>query len=162
MGRDLSSLDITVLKGVGPKVRDLLNKLGILNIRDALLYLPFRYEDRRDISEIVNASDGVSQNFIGKVVSSDLLQGGKIVKFNPRNMRSGKGRGKSLYIVDVVINDGTGLIKCKWFNQPWLAGKFKKGAKVFVSGKVKRTRWAPHFEIDNPVFDFIVDKSEKP
>ncbi len=169
MGRDLSSLDISVLKGVGPKVRDLLNKLGILNVRDALTHLPFRYEDRRDISEIVNASDGATQNFIGNVASSDLLdlsQGGKIVKYNPRGSRTpfrGRGRGgRSSLLVEVVVSDGTGLIKCKWFNQPWLAGKFKKGAKVFISGKVKRTRWAPHFEIDNPVFDFIDEKNDKP
>jgi ATP-dependent DNA helicase RecG len=165
MGRALSSLDISVLKGVGPKVRDLLSKLGILNIRDALLYLPFRYEDRRDISEIINASDGAQQNFIGKVASSDLLdlsQGGKHVRYDPRQTRSYKGRGRSRYMTEIVVNDGTGLIKCKWFNQPWLAGKFKKGTQVFVSGKVKRTRWAPHFEIDNPVFDLIEEKPEKP
>ncbi|KKK71362.1 hypothetical protein LCGC14_2914660, partial [marine sediment metagenome] len=165
MGRDLSSLDITVLKGVGPKVRDLLGKLGILNIRDALLYLPFRYEDRRDISEIINASDGATQNFTGKVVSScllDLSQGGREVKYDPKRMRVHKGRGgRSRLLVELVVNDGTGLIKCKWFNQPWLAGKFKNGAKVFISGKVKRTRWAPHFEIDNPVFDFLDEKAEK-
>ncbi|MCK4911533.1 MAG: DEAD/DEAH box helicase, partial [Thermodesulfovibrionales bacterium] len=168
MGRDLSSLDITVLKGVGPKVRDLLNKLGILNIRDALTHLPFRYEDRRDISEMINASDGAVQNFIGKVVSSELLdlsQGGKPVKYDPRGSRTpfrGRGRGgRSSLLVEAVVNDGTGLIKCKWFNQPWLAGKLRKGAKVFVSGKVKRTRWAPHFEIDNPVFDLIDEKPEK-
>jgi len=165
MGRDLSSLDITVLKGVGPKVRLLLSKLGILNVRDALTHLPFRYEDRRDISEIVNASDGATQNFIGNVVSSDLLdlsQGGKIVKYDPRRMRVSRGRGRSRLLVEVVVNDGTGLIKCKWFNQPWLAGKFKKGSKAFVSGKVKRTSWAPHFEIDNPVFDLLDDKAETP
>ncbi len=168
MGRDLSSLDISVLKGVGPKLAGLLGNLGVDTVRDALLYLPFRYEDRRDISEIINASDGATQNFAGKVASSELLdlsQGGKIVKFDPRGSRTpfrGRGRGgRSSLLVEVVVNDGTGLIKCKWFNQPWLAAKFKIGSKVFVSGKVKRTRWAPHFEIDNPVFDFIDTELEK-
>ena len=165
MGRDLSNLNVSALKGVGPKVADLLAKVGVSTILDALLYLPFRYEDRSDISNMINASDGATQNFIGKVVSSDLLdlsKGGRSVKGDSKTPYKGSRGGRGHLLAEAVINDGTGLIKCKWFNQPWLAAKFKSGSRVFISGKVKRTRWAPHFEIDNPVFDFLDIESEQP
>ena len=43
--QDLQS--IQSLKGVGPKSASFLNNLGIFTIPDAVMHLPFRYEDRR-------------------------------------------------------------------------------------------------------------------
>lgn len=42
------NLPIQYLKGVGPKKANLLKKLGIQTVKDALYYLPSQYEDRRN------------------------------------------------------------------------------------------------------------------
>tara|TARA_B100000900_G_scaffold261790_1_gene223121 strand:+ start:2464 stop:2610 length:147 start_codon:yes stop_codon:yes gene_type:complete len=38
--------NITEIKGVGPKVKEELNKIGINYIQDALFLLPKKYENR--------------------------------------------------------------------------------------------------------------------
>ena len=37
---------INKIKGVGPKISELLGNLGIFNVEDALFHLPYKYEDR--------------------------------------------------------------------------------------------------------------------
>ena len=47
--------NITEIKGVGPKVREELNKIGINYIQDALFLLPKKYEIRA-------AGEGIRRN----------------------------------------------------------------------------------------------------
>jgi len=48
----LSQYPITELKGVGPKMAERLQKLGIATVQDMLFHLPLRYEDRTRIYAI--------------------------------------------------------------------------------------------------------------
>mgnify|MGYP002638608710 CR=1 FL=1 len=43
---------ITELKGVGPKLAEQLHKLQIRSLADLFFHLPFRYEDRSQITPI--------------------------------------------------------------------------------------------------------------
>ena len=47
------SLDdpLQFIKGVGPKRADLLKKLNLKTVSDALFYLPFRYDDRSQVKK---------------------------------------------------------------------------------------------------------------
>jgi ATP-dependent DNA helicase RecG len=49
---------IQYCKGIGPKRAALFQKLGIATIEDALLYLPWRYEDRGNLKKIGRLSYG--------------------------------------------------------------------------------------------------------
>jgi ATP-dependent DNA helicase RecG len=90
---------LQVIKGVGPKLSELLAKRGVRNVEDALYLLPHRYEDRREVRAIVRLRSGVTEVFSGKVLSAD--------------MTATKG-GRRFF--EVVVADDTGSVTLKWFN----------------------------------------------
>src|SRR3989304_8831642 len=55
------------LKGVGPKRAAQLEALGLNTVEDLLYHLPFRYEDRRHIKKIRQATVGREESFIGRL-----------------------------------------------------------------------------------------------
>jgi ATP-dependent DNA helicase RecG len=90
---------LQVIKGVGPKLSDLLAKRGVNNVEDALYLLPHRYEDRRQLQSIARLRPGLTEVFSGKVLSAD--------------MTATKG-GRRFF--EVVVADDTGSVTLKWFN----------------------------------------------
>lgn len=145
MGRNLSEFPIQYIKGVGPQRTKLLNILGIKTAEDALYYLPYRYEDRKNIKKISNLRYGQLETVIGKVIAADVI---KLPKSN-------------LKIFELTVSDGSGLIKGKWFNQPFLKKNFEIGQEVVLSGVVKRNPyWGIGFEFDNPEYEFLTNDSD--
>ena len=65
-------LPVTRLKGVGPRVAEKLQKLGIEYIEDLLFHLPFRYEDRTNIIPIGSLRPGESVVIQGQVELSEI------------------------------------------------------------------------------------------
>jgi len=88
-----------VIKGIGPKLSELLSKRGVNNVEDALYLLPHRYEDRREVRTIAALRPAMTEVFSGKVLSAD--------------MTSTKG-GRRFF--QVVVGDDTGSVTLKWFN----------------------------------------------
>ncbi|MFT7651694.1 MAG: ATP-dependent DNA helicase RecG [Candidatus Azotimanducaceae bacterium] len=66
---------ITTLKGVGPKLEQTLNKLGIYRLIDLLIHLPFRYQDRTQITTIASIQAGQSYLVEGEVTSVSVVYG---------------------------------------------------------------------------------------
>ncbi len=112
--------DLTVLQGVGPRHAETLAQLGMKTLGDMLYYFPRRYEDYSQLKPIKSL-------FYGDVVT--VL--GTIQSVHSRPIRSGK-----MTIIEVVISDTTGSLRLSYFNQPWLANRFKQGDAIAVSGKV--------------------------
>jgi ATP-dependent DNA helicase RecG len=56
---------------------------------------------------------------------------GTIQSVHTRPIRGGKAT-----IIETVISDGTGGLRLSYFNQPWLANRFKQGDAISVSGRV--------------------------
>jgi ATP-dependent DNA helicase RecG len=137
---DLST-PIQYVKGVGPERSKVFARLGIKQIKDALFYLPFRYEDRSSFSKIVNLEIGKTSVIIGNVLKSDIII--------PNAKRS------PIKIFELIVSDGSGIIRAKWFNQTYLQKIFKKGQKVVIYGTVRYDRMG--FEIINPEYE-ILDK----
>ncbi len=111
---------ITVLQGVGPKHAETLTSLGMKTLGDMLYYFPRRYEDYSQLKPIKDL-------FYGNIVT--VL--GTIQSVHTRPIRGGKSS-----IIEVVISDGTGALRISYFNQPWLANRFKQGDAISVSGKI--------------------------
>ncbi len=144
MGKSLPELKVQYIKGVGPRKAELLGKLNIRSIWDALLYFPVRYEDRRNIRKIRDTRAGEFETVAGRVLSSDL-----------KKIRRG------LSIFELTVTDGTGVIKGKWFNQPYLKKVFKSGRTVVLSGTVKYGWRGAGLEIENPDYEFVEGEEDQ-
>jgi ATP-dependent DNA helicase RecG len=66
---DWSAQGVRYLKGVGPRVAEKLEKLGIRTQRDLLFHLPLRYEDRTEVTAI-----GALQAGQRSLVQAEVLQ----------------------------------------------------------------------------------------
>ncbi len=78
---------------------------------------------------------------------------GKIVSMNVARIP-----GRNFKIFELVVSDGTGSLKGKWFNQPFMKKNFSLGREVILSGAVKRNPYrGAAFEMDNPEYEFTDD-----
>jgi ATP-dependent DNA helicase RecG len=113
---------LTVLQGVGPRHAETLRKLGLQNLGDMLYYFPRRYEDYSQLKTIKSLWYGEQVTVIGTV----------------QNVTSRPIRGGKQTIIEVIISDGTASLRLSYFNQPWLANRFRQGMAISVSGKVEQ------------------------
>lgn len=94
-------MKLTDIKGVGKKKEQLLYTLGIKNVNDLLKYLPMRYEDRSNLTEIVDAKEGIKSYFELEIISISktyFYQGNKSIS-------RAKARDKSSDIDLIWYND---------------------------------------------------------
>ncbi len=142
---NILSTPIQYIKGVGPRLAELLKKKGIVTIEDALYFIPRDYEDRRNIKQISKARVGEKETLKGKIVGLSL------VSYNRRK------------VLEIIIGDETGAIIAKWFNfnQPYLnylKKRFKPGQVVIVSGKVEAFRYRK--EMSHPDIEVIENEED--
>lgn len=117
------STPLRFLKGIGPKRAAQLERLGLRTVEDLLYHLPFRYEDRRRILEIRQATAGREDSFVGKLVSLEK-------KYIPRRRRQ---------IMLGTLVDGTGALGLVWYRAtPYIAKGLEKGQTLLIHGKVER------------------------
>lgn len=145
MRSDTSALPVQHLAGIGPKRADLLNRLNISTVKDLLYYLPFRYEDRRNIRNIKNLISGRLETVSVKVVSM------KTVRLPKRRLN----------LFELIVTDSSGLLKAKWFNQPYLQKNFSEGQNLILSGIAKRSSCGrAGFEMECPEYESAEDNNE--
>lgn len=113
--------EVMYLKGVGPKMAELLERLGIANLNDLINHLPFRWEDRTQVFTPDTAPEGEN------VVIRGLL--GKTGVRSPR---------KGMTIITCPLHTEEGIVDLVWFNQKWVLNGLKKGAEVYCYGKFER------------------------
>ena len=56
------------LKGVGPKIQEKLNKLGIYQVEDLLFHIPSKYLDKTTISPIFDLKENQSALVQGEII----------------------------------------------------------------------------------------------
>jgi ATP-dependent DNA helicase RecG len=129
-------------KGIGPKRAELLGKLGIITVEDALFTLPWRYEDRGNLKKISRLTYGSYETVSGEVISAEVV----------------KTKRKWVKVFELVIKDGSGVLVGSWFNQPFMQKAFRTGQKVILSGIVKANSYkAGRPQIDNPDYEILDD-----
>jgi ATP-dependent DNA helicase RecG len=112
--------DAMYLKGVGPSIGARLHKLGIHNVRDLILHLPRRWEDRTQIRPIGTLRPGAAEAVAGKLGA----------------MRS-KSPKRGMTIAQFPLRDATGTVWLTWFNQPYALKGLQEGQSVLAFGKVE-------------------------
>jgi len=107
------------LPGIGPAMSQKLSRLNISTIFDLLYHLPFRYEDRSDITPVARLRVGETSTVIGTLsaLKNAYTRGGKIIQ---------KG----------LFSDSSGSITVVWFNQSFLTRTLKPGDKFGLWGKI--------------------------
>ncbi len=138
MESNASAPGIERARGIGPQRARILARIGIRTINDALLCLPRRYEDRSNLCTIACIQEGRFATIRGTVIASAV-----------------KPLRRGLRIFELTVNDGTGLIRAKWFNQPYLKRNFRIGQDVILSGTPRRNPYAGGFELDGPEYETV-------
>ena len=111
--------NIAEIKGVGPEVKEELNKIGINYIQDALFLLPKKYENRTKLTSIKDLVPGEAFQFEGEILESKTIFPGR---------RSFMAR----------ISDGTGFLQIRLFYFSYAqANAFKVGLHVRGYGVVR-------------------------
>jgi ATP-dependent DNA helicase RecG len=129
-------------KGIGPKRAELLKKLGIATVEDALSYLPWRYEDRGNLKKIGRLTFGSYETVSGEVVSAEVVS----------------TKRQRVKVFELLITDKSGMLIGSWFNQPFMKKTFKPGQKVILSGVVKANPYKGGIpQIDNPDYEIMDD-----
>lgn len=132
---------VTVLRGVGADRNALLARLGIRTIGDLLLHPPRRYEDRRRFVSIRELHEGVPATIRGRVVALGV-----------NRFRSGKS------VFQLVVDDGTARLHCRWWNLPFLERAFTVGEELLVFGRPHSLRPCT---VDHPETEKIVAGEEE-
>ncbi|MGA2087197.1 MAG: ATP-dependent DNA helicase RecG, partial [Terracidiphilus sp.] len=140
----MPGLDTPVMyvKGVGPKVAEMLGLKGIQTAEDLLYHLPFRYEDRQNPRSLDELVPDETASVIAEVRGSALL------------------RTRRMPIFELTVGQGRRALKCIWFNAAYLEGKFHAGQTVAVYGKVEPSRSSQNFKMIQPQFEVLPDASD--
>lgn len=109
----------TTLRGVGPERGALLARLEIHTVQDLLLHRPSRHEDRRRVARIGDLRLGQPAIVHGTVVACGT-------KWFHHHTKS---------IFEIILEDGSGRLCCRWWNLPYLEKYFRVGDCVLAFGK---------------------------
>ena len=132
---------LTVVKDVSTRRAALLERCGVRTLFDALRYFPFRYENYTEIQRPDQIEDG-----------KEALCYGRVCHIEQRKTRGRKG---SLVITKVTIENVGSYATGVFFNQKWMAERFKDGGKVLFHGIAKRARFG--LEFNNPTVYYLDD-----
>ena len=111
---------------------------GLQTVEDILYHLPFRYEDRREVKNIDQATIGEEETFVGTLA---VIQ----KKYNPRR--------RSQVLIG-QLTDQSGALGLVWYRAPsYLVNALIPGRRLAVHGKVEagmgrlRQLVHPEFEV---------------
>jgi ATP-dependent DNA helicase RecG len=136
------STPVQYVKGVGPRIGEILAAKGILTVGDLLYYLPFRYEDRLNPRGIGELRAGEMATVIGEVRNSGLF------------------RTRRMPIFQLTVGQGRSRLKCLWFNATYLQDKFKPGQMIALYGKVEEDSHSRELQIVQPQFEVLGDPGD--
>ena len=136
------STSVQYVKGIGPRLAEVLGAKDIHTVDDLLHYLPFRYEDRLNPRGIPELRAGEMATVIAEVRTSGLFRTRRMPIFQ---MTAGQGRSR---------------LKCIWFNAAYLRDRFKPGQLVALYGKLEQERSGGELQLVQPQFEILGDSDQ--
>ncbi len=106
-----------------------LGRLGITTPREALWYLPFRYDDFSDLRPIAQLTPDEKQSARVSV---------EAVRIEP-------GFGRRPQRVIAQLTDPSGTAEAIWFGRRYVERRLQVGDEIIVSGKVSQRGWRVQF-----------------
>ncbi len=115
--------ELETIEGVGPKTKELLNKIKIYTVEDLLNYYPYRYDiiKRSDLS---NLSDG------DKIIIDGIVEG------QPTTIYINKSLKKMIF----RISTKTMILNVTLYNRTHLYSDLKSGKEVTIIGKYNKLK----------------------
>src|SRR5713101_3180992 len=136
------STPVQYVKGIGPRLAEVLGAKGIATVDDLLHYLPFRYEDRLNPRSVAELRAGEMATVIAEVRNSGLF------------------RTRRMPIFQLTVGQGRTKLKCIWFNAAYLQDRFQAGQMLALYGKVEEDRDG-ELQIVQPQFEILGDINEE-
>lgn len=125
--------DVSIIKGVGEKSRELLRKCGIFSVIDLILYFPRDYDSAKCTSNVMELEKG-----------EKAIVKGRYIK-NEGSFRSKNGK----VITKLLFTDGNGIFRGTWFNMPYIFKNFKLETEYLLMGKINIVKG--EVSIDSPI-----------
>jgi ATP-dependent DNA helicase RecG len=120
--------------GLRPRIRALLERLGIVTVHDLLRHFPHRYEDLRSalpIAQLRAAPQGEEVNAMGEVVRVEHVRLRRPVRSK----------------ITAILRDGSGELQAVWFGRPYVASQLHPGLRVFVRGRLSLSLAGPSINV---------------
>ena len=136
------STPVQFVKGIGPRLAEVLAGKGLATVDDLLHYLPFRYEDRLNPRSVAELRAGEMATVIAEVRNSGLF------------------RTRRMPIFQLTVGQGRTRLKCIWFNASYLQDRFQAGQMVALYGKVDQDRDGG-LQIVQPQFEILGDVNDE-
>jgi ATP-dependent DNA helicase RecG len=117
----LSALDqpVTAVRYVDAPRAEALGRLGVVTVGDLLRHYPHRWLDLRTTAPLGSLPLGIEATAVGTVH--------EVIVKHPK---------PRLSITEVALVDDSGVLVGVWFNQPYLAQRFRPGDRVAFAGTV--------------------------
>jgi len=131
------STPVQFVKGIGPRIAEMLAAKGISVVEDLLYYLPFRYEDRINPRTIAELRPGEMASVIAEVRTSALF------------------RTRRMPLMEMTAGQGRNTLKCLWFHGTYLKDRFQPGQMVALYGKVEQSERSHRLQMIQPQFEIL-------
>ena len=112
---------LTELRGIGPVRGRELGAVGLRTVRDLLHHLPFRYEDRRQLTSVGDVQEEGTYSLAARI--------GELKRIRIRR--------RGLSVVRGWLEDESGRMPAVWFNRPYLIQQVKEGELYLLHGRVR-------------------------
>lgn len=115
--------ELEKIAGIGPKTKELLEKLQIFTIEDLINYYPFRYE-------IFKKSDFIELNDGDKIIIDGVIEGQPTVIYLSPKLKK----------IILRINTGQNILNITIYNKVYLMDSLKTGTWVTIIGKYDKIK----------------------
>ena len=134
-GTTAAAVPVTRLRGVGPRLAERLERLGITSVQDLLFHLPLRWEDRTRIVPMGSLQPGDRVALQGRIAHAETVY----------------RRRRSLL---VRLADGTGQVTLRFFHfSKAQVASLRTGVELRCFGEARRGRGG--LEIFHPDYRFV-------
>lgn len=116
-------LELENIEGIGPKTKEIINKLGINSGEDLLNYYPYRYEIIKR-SDINNLKDG------NRIVIDGIIEGQPTIIYV----------NKSLKKIIFRISTKTSILNVTIYNRVHLYQELKCGKEIIIIGRYNKLK----------------------
>ncbi len=127
---------VSTMNGIGPKISEKLENIGIRTIEDVLYCFPRRYDDYTRMLPLNKLRPGETVTAVGTVRNAIVVKG-----------------KRGMEVLNVTIDDGAGTLHVSFFGQPYLRSRFERGVQVVFSGKTDLFRG--QVTMNNPEWELL-------